>query len=219
MAHAIQPYSKSREPQGLPGGPIPAPWPRAPLSSPQGPVDLAALFDLLPIAVVVVEVDLRLRRANAPALALLERREAVVAAAGRLAAARPEDDPRLLDLVREARAARGAPLRATISSAEGGHRVVLTARFLEVTQDGVTLVCLCLAEEAAPRPASTRGLSRRRREVLERLLGGARPEAIARALGLSEHTVRAYVKDLHRHFGAHSRGELLARFIPPPPTV
>ena len=44
-------------------------------------------------------------------------------------------------------------------------------------------------------------------------MAGSRPEAIACVLGLSEHTVRAYVKDLHRHFGAHSRGELLSRFI------
>ncbi len=58
-------------------------------------------------------------------------------------------------------------------------------------------------------------LSRRERQVLALLLAGDGVKQVAAKLGLSEHTVIQYNKELHRHFGVHSRGELLARFIPP----
>jgi DNA-binding CsgD family transcriptional regulator len=180
-------------------------------------VDLEALFDLLPIGVVVVDGALRLRRANSPALALLERRDALLVAGGRLAAGLPEHDRALERLVRDARAARGDSIRAVLPCARGACQVALSARLLvDSDDDASALVFLSVVEERAVRPPALDGLSRRRREVLECLLAGDRPHAIALTLGLSEHTIRAYVKDLHRHFGAHSRGELLARFILPP---
>ncbi len=112
---------------------------------------------------------------------------------------------------------RPSPAALVLASRDGERRVVVTARLMEKAEyPAANVLCLAVAEERAPRSTAVSGLSRRRREILERLLSGSRPEAIARALGLSEHTVRAYVKDLYRHFGTHSRGELLARFIPPP---
>lgn len=187
------------------------------MAAPPAAVDLEALFDLLPVGVVVVDEGLRLRRANAPALALLERRDSLVVAGGRLAAGAPENDAELARIVRDARSARGGAIRLVLPCARGACQVVLNARLLRASDEKEgALVLLSLVEERAVRPPALDGLSRRRREVLECLLAGDRPHAIARSLGLSEHTIRAYVKDLHRHFGAHSRGELLARFILPP---
>jgi DNA-binding CsgD family transcriptional regulator len=57
-------------------------------------------------------------------------------------------------------------------------------------------------------------LSRREREVLALLLRGDSKKQIAAKLGLSLHTVGDYAKEIHRHFRVHSRGELLARFLP-----
>lgn len=57
-------------------------------------------------------------------------------------------------------------------------------------------------------------LSRRERQVLALLLAGDGIKQISAKLGLSEHTVIEYNEELHHHFGVHSRGELLARFIP-----
>ena len=62
--------------------------------------------------------------------------------------------------------------------------------------------------------ALAEALSPRQREVLRHLLRGDSVKQIAAALNLSQHTVNEYVKDLHRHFGVSSRGELLALFIP-----
>lgn len=65
---------------------------------------------------------------------------------------------------------------------------------------------------AGPDPAA--GLPPRVRQVLACLHDGDGEKQIAVRLGLSRHTVHDYVKALHRHFGAASRGELLARSRP-----
>jgi len=64
-------------------------------------------------------------------------------------------------------------------------------------------------------------LPRRLRQTLELLEAGLSEKELADRLGLSAHTVRGYCKDLHRHFGVHSRGELLAsaRARPRPPVL
>lgn len=56
-------------------------------------------------------------------------------------------------------------------------------------------------------------LSPRLRQVMLLLLTGLSRKQIARELGLSEHTLTDYMKDLHRRFNVNSRGELLSRFI------
>lgn len=52
-------------------------------------------------------------------------------------------------------------------------------------------------------------LTRRERDVLALLLDGRRVSSIARALYLSEHTVRNHLKAIFRKLGAHSQSELL----------
>ena len=56
-------------------------------------------------------------------------------------------------------------------------------------------------------------LSPRQQQTLAHLLSGDSEKQIAAKLALSRHTIHAYVKTLYRHFGASSRGELLARWV------
>jgi DNA-binding CsgD family transcriptional regulator len=65
---------------------------------------------------------------------------------------------------------------------------------------------------AAPGDPSPTELSPRLCQTLELLLEGAAEKQIARRLKLSHSTVHGYVTALYRHFGVHSRGELLARW-------
>jgi len=56
-------------------------------------------------------------------------------------------------------------------------------------------------------------LSPRQRNVLIFLLGGDSRKEIARKLGLSEHTVGDYLKEIYKRFSVNSRAELLSQFI------
>ena len=57
-------------------------------------------------------------------------------------------------------------------------------------------------------------LSPRLRQTLELLLQGRSEKDVSHELGLSRATVHEYVTAVYRHFGVHSRSELLARWIP-----
>jgi DNA-binding NarL/FixJ family response regulator len=82
---------------------------------------------------------------------------------------------------------------------------------------------LLMHDEPSPRPGPSPSPARdavlqlrpRHQETLRALLGGGTEKNIARTLGLSQHTVHAYVRAIYGHFGVASRAELLARFIPP----
>ncbi|MGH8247616.1 MAG: FHA domain-containing protein [Gammaproteobacteria bacterium] len=50
-------------------------------------------------------------------------------------------------------------------------------------------------------------------EVLEQLLRGREESRIARVLHRSRHTIHTHVKAIYRHFGVHSRLELIARLL------
>jgi DNA-binding CsgD family transcriptional regulator len=62
----------------------------------------------------------------------------------------------------------------------------------------------------APGPAT---LSPRLRQTLQCLLDGENEQQTAARLGIRPLSVHDYVKQLHRHFGVASRGELLAVFL------
>lgn len=53
----------------------------------------------------------------------------------------------------------------------------------------------------------------RLRRTLERLLAGESEKTAARAMGISHHTVHEYVKQIYKHFGVNSRGELMAKWV------
>lgn len=57
------------------------------------------------------------------------------------------------------------------------------------------------------------GLPARLERVLRELLGGASEKEAACGLGLSQHTVHEYVKQLYRRFGVSGRSELMALWI------
>ena len=61
----------------------------------------------------------------------------------------------------------------------------------------------------APPPETT--LSPRQRQVLACLLAGDAEKQAARKLGVSHRTAHNHVTALHRHFGVHTRGELIAK--------
>jgi DNA-binding NarL/FixJ family response regulator len=56
-------------------------------------------------------------------------------------------------------------------------------------------------------------LSPRMRQTLEALLQGDSEKQIAARFGLQRTTVHGYVRQLYKHFGVRSRGELMARFV------
>jgi DNA-binding CsgD family transcriptional regulator len=64
-------------------------------------------------------------------------------------------------------------------------------------------------------PALLGGLRPRLRDTLTGLARGLSEKQLAAELGISLHTLHGYVKELHRHFGVQSRGELLARCLSP----
>jgi DNA-binding CsgD family transcriptional regulator len=74
-----------------------------------------------------------------------------------------------------------------------------------------------LPQPAKPRDALARArrLSPRERQTLACLLGGDGEKQVARSMGLSRHTVHAYVKSVYRHFQVDSRPALLAQFVSP----
>ena len=76
---------------------------------------------------------------------------------------------------------------------------------------------LDLPQRAKPRDALARArrLSPRERQTLACLLGGDGEKQVARSMGLSRHTVHAYVKSVYRHFQVDSRPALLAQFVSP----
>ena len=69
-----------------------------------------------------------------------------------------------------------------------------------------------LRRGSSPQPDQGR-LPPRLRRTLGHLLRGESEKEIARTLGLSQHTVHEYVKDLYAELNVSSRGELLAQWI------
>jgi len=56
-------------------------------------------------------------------------------------------------------------------------------------------------------------LSRRMEQTLRSLLGGDSEKQVAAKLGLSQHTVHVYVKQLYKKYGVSTRAELLAKWV------
>jgi DNA-binding CsgD family transcriptional regulator len=78
--------------------------------------------------------------------------------------------------------------------------------------------CAVVAVEAATRPDALEGLSRREREVARLLVAGYSGVNVAAISGLSEHTVRTYVRRLYAKLGVTRRAELVRKLVAPPPS-
>jgi DNA-binding CsgD family transcriptional regulator len=61
-------------------------------------------------------------------------------------------------------------------------------------------------------------LSRRMEQTLRSLLGGDSEKQVAAKLGLSQHTVHVYVKQLYKRYGVSTRAELLAIWVQSQPS-
>lgn len=100
-----------------------------------------------------------------------------------------------------------------------GHEVPVVLRLIPVGNGGLPSAGVWLVAPAPAAPfrsePSTNGLetvdqlSKREREVLDRLLQGHRASSVARLLGVSIHTVRNHLKSIFRKLDVHSQAELI----------
>lgn len=110
------------------------------------------------------------------------------------------------------------PVGSTQYSALGFHRRWGRERFTQSDVDLVESISeslgwmhhLVTSVEASQHVLS---LSPRERQVVVLLIEGDSRKDVATKLGLSEHTVGDYVKEIYRKFSVNSRAELLAKFI------
>lgn len=90
---------------------------------------------------------------------------------------------------------------------DAADRELLTAVFAGLTP----LLEQVWKEPQTPAEAALGSVPLRLRKVLACLMEGDSEKQAASKLRMSQHTVHAYVKALHKHFGVSSRGELMAR--------
>ena len=165
------------------GGTVPY---RARLARPDGSFVVAAIFPMPPVAVPSGAGSLALSAALP--IDWLER----LVAPDRPRAATPEI---------------GALLRLLEDASVAGRALA--------EQMGVDARQACLAEgvvAAGPATAALGTLTPKERECVEAVLSGRPLSVVARALGISVHTLRNHLKSVYRKLGVHSRVELLLRF-------
>jgi DNA-binding CsgD family transcriptional regulator len=78
---------------------------------------------------------------------------------------------------------------------------------------GALIVEAARPVEVAEVLSAAYGLSSRERDVVGLVLRGESNRAAARALGISEHTVKEHLKSVFAKIGVLSRGELAARLL------
>jgi DNA-binding NarL/FixJ family response regulator len=76
-------------------------------------------------------------------------------------------------------------------------------------------VCKVFGDHVAPGkgPGEEFALPPRLRQTLTHLVWGDSEKEVANRLGLSQHTIHVYVKQLYKRLNVSSRGELLAKFV------
>jgi DNA-binding NarL/FixJ family response regulator len=77
-------------------------------------------------------------------------------------------------------------------------------------------VCKVFGEHvgaAGDGPGAEFGLPPRLRQTLTHLVRGDSEKEVANRLGLSQHTIHVYVKQLYKRLKVNSRAELLAKFV------
>lgn len=112
------------------------------------------------------------------------------------------------------------PLSPTSYSGTGFHRLLGKPDFNEREQAIVHLIFKHVEwfhrRYVDPSHNKVLLLSPRERQTLLLLLGGDTKREIAEKLGISEHTVGDYTKNIYKHFGVNSRGALQAFFMSGP---
>jgi DNA-binding CsgD family transcriptional regulator len=79
--------------------------------------------------------------------------------------------------------------------------------------------CVAMRVEAPKRPAPIEGLSKREREIARLLIAGYSGVNVAAIAGLSENTVRTYVRRLYAKLGVNNRADLVRKLMSPEPSV
>jgi DNA-binding CsgD family transcriptional regulator len=75
--------------------------------------------------------------------------------------------------------------------------------------------CAILRVEAQEKPAPIEGLSKREREIARLLVAGYSGVNVAAISGLSENTVRTYVRRLYQKLGVSNRADLVRKLMSP----
>jgi DNA-binding CsgD family transcriptional regulator len=78
--------------------------------------------------------------------------------------------------------------------------------------------CAVVRVEAPQRPAAIEGLSKREREIARLLVAGYSGVNVAAISGLSENTVRTYVRRLYAKLGVNNRADLVRKLLSPEPS-
>jgi DNA-binding CsgD family transcriptional regulator len=79
--------------------------------------------------------------------------------------------------------------------------------------------CAVVRVEAPKRPAALEGLSKREREIARLLVAGYSGVNVAAISGLSENTVRTYVRRLYGKLGVNNRADLVRKLVSPEPSA
>lgn len=75
--------------------------------------------------------------------------------------------------------------------------------------------CAAIRVEAPKKPAPIEGLSKREREIARLLVAGYSGVNVAAISGLSENTVRTYVRRLYAKLGVNNRADLVRKLVSP----
>jgi DNA-binding CsgD family transcriptional regulator len=75
--------------------------------------------------------------------------------------------------------------------------------------------CAAVRVEPTSRPAAIEGLSKREREIARLLVAGYSGVNVAAISGLSENTVRTYVRRLYGKLGVNNRADLVRKLVSP----
>lgn len=181
---------------------------------------LRFVFDQLPMAMVLVDSQLKLLYINQLADHILKCHSTVNIQRGQLRGSADEDHERLAGVVQRA-AARGqlqAPDEVTseictILSTDGDRRVILIAT--PVPADGAVTVALLVFESPGYRPVSAQvlhqiyGLTRAEVVLVQALASGLSLEEAAHSIGIAVNTARTHLKHIFIKTGAKRQSELI----------
>jgi DNA-binding CsgD family transcriptional regulator len=79
--------------------------------------------------------------------------------------------------------------------------------------------CAAVRVEAPQKPPALEGLSKREREIARLLVAGYSGINVAAISGLSENTVRTYVRRLYTKLGVNNRADLVRKLVSPEPST
>lgn len=183
---------------------------------------LACLLDEIDYGMLLVTLDGQLRYANRSALKELQRGAPLGLAQGKLTIGDAGDLAVLRSAFEDARRAR----RRIIVLGRNGNAVSLAVLPLEgVGSEGQTMALLTFGKRRSCEPltitlfAQALKVTGAEAKVLQALCGGAKPEAVAAALGVAVSTVRTHISSLRNKTQTANIRELVAQVAALPPVT